>query len=442
MAESAILKDGLGFQQAAEKYPAFPRTVLRKLDTALRGVLISPAALDRARQEGAVYEPAPEEGAPPGKPSLRGAFFSDATLFRDIEVDEQAFARRIKQGSPYTLDLVEGKTWLVDGGVPVEQAFFSPLPSYYGKRTQRGTLLEKVVGAGPANCLNLNILSYCNSWKEHLPCKYCDYPPSFRSKGSFTKEGWLTQEGLDDIAEAVAMALQEVGHFTCMRIQSGSDPHGERPFENEVAQYVRVLETLQGVFGTPKVPARLVASAFPKDQSARVAKAGASGYEPHLEVWDPQAFEWVCPAKARYFGRDYWIQSAVDAVESFGRGNVCTQFVAGAELAGPHGLPTPEAALESTLEGAEYFAQRGVVPVSIVLWVGRGSIFFRDKQTAPPLEYYVRLAQGFRDIRRRHCLASDINDYRSCAVHPEADLGRLDAHRAVNGKPGEVPCPH
>jgi hypothetical protein len=100
LAESAILKDRLGFEQAAAKYPAFPRTVLRKLDTALRGVLISPSALDRARQEGAVYDPVPEKGATPVKPSLRGAFFSDATLFRDIEVDEQDFKRRIKQGAP------------------------------------------------------------------------------------------------------------------------------------------------------------------------------------------------------------------------------------------------------------------------------------------------------------------------------------------------------
>jgi hypothetical protein len=53
-------------------------------------------------------------------------------------------------------------------------------------------------------------------------------------------------------------------------------------------------------------------------------------------------------------------------------------------------------------------------------------VFYAQKQKSAPLEYYVRLAKGMREIRKKYKLAVDFNDYRRCAIHPDTDLARLD----------------
>ena len=50
-------------------------------------------------------------------------------------------------------------------------------------------------------------------------------------------------------------------------------------------------------------------------------------------------------------GRERWIQALEDAVDVFGKGNVMTAFVGGAELDGEGAFANPQEALESNLEG-------------------------------------------------------------------------------------------
>ena len=135
------------------------------------------------------------------------------------------------------------------------------------------------------------------------------------------------------------------------------------------------MRTLQRTFGTEKVYARVVANAFPREQLLRLKEAGAVTYEPHIEVWDEKLFEWICPGKAKYYGRQYWIDSALSAVEIFGRGNVCTQFVGGVELTQPNGFKTMDEGLKSTLEGVEFFARHGVAS-SFLSFGSWGAVYF------------------------------------------------------------------
>ncbi|MEK6651751.1 MAG: radical SAM protein, partial [Nitrospirota bacterium] len=122
----------------------------------------------------------------------------------------------------------------------------------------------------------------------------------------------------------------------------------------------------------------------------------------------------------------YWIDSALSAVEIFGRGNVCTQFVGGVELTQPNGFKTMDEGLKSTLEGVEFFARHGVASSFFILWVVGGSIFYAQEQKPAPLEYHVRLAKGVRDIQRRYKLSMDFNNYRCSSGRPDVDLARLD----------------
>lgn len=411
----------LSFKDVVKKYPDFPQIVIRKIDTALRGVTLTERALEMAKREAALYDVSSDLGIKGPKPIIGGALFRDGTFVLGLEsVSIQSPRKFVRRGSPYTLDVVDGKTWLLDGKKPVEEVDFVPIPAYYGKKTSRGTPMIKVVTSGPPDCLNITVFGYCHFWKEKLPCKYCSLVPCF------LRDSAHTQESLEDIYEAVNEALKEESRWTSIRLVAGSDPRGDSPYGKEVDEYIKVLNVLKRSFGTEKIYARLIASAFPKDQLLRLKEAGATSYEPHIEVWDKKLFERVCPGKAKYFGWKYWVDSAIAAVDVFGRGNVCSQLVAGAELAQPNGFKSIDKALKSSLEGVEFFAKHGLTTSFIALYVAQGCVFYARKQKPAPLEYYVRLAKGMRDIRKKYKLAVDFNDYRRCAIHPDTDLSRLD----------------
>lgn len=44
----------------------------------------------------------------------------------------------------------------------------------------------------------------------------------------------------------------------------------------------------------------------------------------------------------------------------------------------------------------------------------------------PPLEYYVRLAEGLHNIRKANGLYNTNDDYKHCGNHPDSELERGD----------------
>jgi len=411
----------LSFEKVAKAHPDFPRIIIRKMDTALRGVTMTVRALERAKEEGALYDAGADLGRDT-RPVLGGAVFRDGTVVLGLEELYLNFPDKIiRRGNPYTLDAVEGRVWLLDGREPVEEVFFVPVPEYLGRKTSRGTPMLKMATPRFPCSLFIRIYNYCHFWEGKTPCTYCSFVKQ--------KETVYTPESLQDLRETVEEALKEEGRWTVLFLSGGSDPRGSSPYQNTADEYVKALKMLQQCFGTEKVYARIVANAFPKDQLLRLKDAGAVTYEPHLEVWDEKLFKAICPGKEQYFGRQYWIDSALSAVEIFGRGNVCTQFVGGVELVPPLGFKTMEEGLRSTLEGVEFFARHGVASSFFMLWVVGGSILHAQGQQPPPLEYHVRLAKGVREIQRRYKLTMDFNNFRCSSGRPDVDLARLDYSR-------------
>ena len=105
-------------------------------------------------------------------------------------------------------------------------------------------------------------------------------------------------------------------------------------------------------------------------------------------------------------------------------------YVASANSESPRALvvtkidPATGEALASNLAGCEYFAERGVNCLFIVWRPHRRARL--GWQPMAPVDYYVRLAQGFHDIRRAHGLICLDDDYKMCGNHPCADLERMD----------------
>jgi len=228
-----------------------------------------------------------------------------------------------------------------------------------------------------------------------------------------------------DVIETVQEALKEEGRFSQFVVTGGANQHGDEPFDDEVNQYIYVLQAIGENFSTRRFPSQVISSAFSKKQLKRIYdETGILSYCPDIEVWNEKLFKWMCPGKEKFIGRDNWIKSMFDAVEIFGEGNVYTNFVAGCEMVQPQGFKTEDAALKSNLEGCEYLAKQGVAMMGLVWAPSPGTVIQKQKQ--PSLDYYVRLAKGLHDIRATYGLDVHSDDYKHCSNHADSDLCRID----------------
>ncbi|MBI5376591.1 MAG: radical SAM protein [Candidatus Schekmanbacteria bacterium] len=391
------MNNDLTYQEAVQKYPNFPRFIILKLDLYRRGTIYSDAVEK-------------EYGEFPGP-----------MILRDGTSVVTAPAKKTNKKDPYTVDFHNGSLGIFYHGEYVEEITFSPKPAFYGKKTSLGTPMEKIGMFRPQR-LDIWPYRFCHYWKGGYQCKFC-------SINVIAKNRLKMEQGMElhpkDISETVAEALKEPGRFSIITLTGGADYEGAEPFDSELNRYIKVLQAIGENFSSKRFPSQLVCCAMTKKQLKRLYdETGILSYCPDIEVWDREKFAWICPGKDKYVGWDNWVKSMIDAVELFGPGNVCTNIVAGCEMAEPHGFKTEDEALNSTLDGAEFLAKNGVAMLALVWSPSRGSAFYGQKQ--PSLEYYLRLAQGLHDIRAAYGVRVNTDDYKHCGNHGDSDLARLD----------------
>lgn len=291
---------------------------------------------------------------------------------------------------------------------------FTPRPALYDFETSAGTPADALADAR-AQKLILTAYRRCEFWREGKQCRFC---------ALFTRHGQDPEVPCDEIAEVVRAALAEPGRYSQLYISGGSDFDGEPPFSREVARYARALAAMGQTFSAP-FASQLMAPAYDADTLARLREAApVSSYSPNLEVWGADQFARLCPGKDAHVGYDEWLRRTVGAVDVFGRGNVYTQVVGGSELAGEGAVASVDDAVAKNVEACDWFAQRGVVCLSVIWRPHRRSVL--GWQPMPPIDYYVRLAHEMHAARARAGLAAFEDDYKACGNHPDADLERCD----------------
>ncbi|MGI9188724.1 MAG: radical SAM protein, partial [Longimicrobiaceae bacterium] len=113
-------------------------------------------------------------------------------------------------------------------------------------------------------------------------------------------------------------------------------------------------------------------------------------------------FRLISPGKERYVGREEWHRRILAARDIFGARNVIPNFVAGVEMARPHGFATVDEAIASTAEGLDWFMSRGVTP-RFTTWCPEPTTpLGRDNPEGAPLEYHVRLLEIYRETMDRY----------------------------------------
>jgi hypothetical protein len=94
----------------------------------------------------------------------------------------------------------------------------------------------------------------------------------------------------------------------------------------------------------------------------------------------------------------------VESTSVFGPEKVIPNFVAGVEMAQPDGYTDLFEAVESTRQGLEFFMSKSILP-RFTTWCPE-PLAALGIQQAPPLEYYVKLLQVWRDTMEKYGLPS------------------------------------
>ncbi|HEY7780043.1 MAG TPA: radical SAM protein [Ktedonobacterales bacterium] len=398
------------------RHPTLPREAVLKSDLLRTGIHFEPGALIRA---------AGGPGDPPARehqPKSYFIFSFDMVPQKQLDETEKWHAPeeialsggpfdlrrtivsvRLNPASPYRVAPRDGALWLHVGGDPIAAVALRDLPAYYRERLPDGRPVAEIAPTIEwGYLLYLTVFRVCQYFGAKEECQFCDINNNYRQQ---IQEG-RPYTGVKSVAD-VLTALERVAatddSSRAYTLTGGSVTSTLRG-QNEVEFYSQYVAAIEARFPGRWI-SKVVTQAWPVEDVRRLKDAGAQIYHPNYEVWDADLFPKICPGKARYIGRDEWIRRIVDAAEVFGPSHVIPNFVAGVEMARPHGFTAVEDAIRSTAEGLDFFMSRGITP-RFTTWCPEPMTPLGDANPeGAPLEYHLRLLETYRETLSRHHLA-------------------------------------
>lgn len=390
----------------AAEFPDIPIEAVVKEDCLRRGIAFDPKSLrvghayarksyfifsfDRAplaELDEDLREDTPEEIALTGGP----------WNFRQVIVSV-----RVNPESPYRVTVGEdGQLELTLEGEPIAGVSFAPTPPYYGKTTADGTpIIEVAPSIEWGYLLYLTVFRMCQYFGKEEECQFCDINRNFRQQKDLGRP-YHAVKPIDRLLDALQQVVDSGAEAKAYTLTGGSITSKVQG-QTEAEFYVQYAEAIEERFPGRWI-GKMVVQALPKDDVQRIKDAGIRIYHPNYEIWDKERFEKICPGKSRYVGRDTWISRILDAAQIFSPDRVIPNFVAGIEMASPHGFATEEEAWASTGEGLDYFMKQGVIP-RFTVWCPEPLSVLGAKSGPASLRYHVGLLKTWRDIHASHGL--------------------------------------
>jgi len=264
----------------------------------------------------------------------------------------------------------------------VTEVGLPPASRFYEQRTSSGLpYLGNAVLQG-VDFLSFQCLWPCDYAKAGYSCQFC------YSGGVFER---LARRGKPDpvipthrdIAEIVDYAVNREAAAGHLQLTGGSTLNPQA----ECHLIGAILGEIDHVVGLESIPGEvLVYTTPPADPRAidQVFDAGADRVACSLEVWDEALAEITTPGKWKFAGRRRYLECLEYVAGKYGPNRACSSFVVGLEPA------------ESFLEGAEYLAARGIVPIASI-WIPFGKPVMGNMKP-PGLDFYRQIKQGLARI--------------------------------------------
>jgi hypothetical protein len=327
----------------------------------------------------------------------------EEVLFRGGEYDLQPtiFNVRLNPTSPYKIDIFDGKLQLFCDDHPFAEVDFHPLPIFYNSTLSSGKKISEIAPVLEWGYLiYLTVYRLCQYWGKDEECQFCDINENYRQQKQAGNE-YTGVKKMPDILEALKIIKESDSVTKAITITGGSIT-GELLKMKEVDFYLQYAREIREHFDERWI-IKVVTEAFNSPDCKRLKEEGKVDiYHPNYEVWEETLFKKLCPGKERFVGRKEWIERIVQAGDIFGPENVIPNFVAGVEMAQPFGFSDLHDAIESTAEGLDFFMSRSIMP-RFTTWCPE-PLSFLKQQSAPPLEYYVKLLRVWRDIKEKYDL--------------------------------------
>ena len=309
---------------------------------------------------------------------------------------------RLNPASPYRVEAQEGEAVLRLEGEELAQVKFPPVPEYYTRALASG---KRVIEIAPTiewgYLVYLTVFRICQYWGDQEECQFCDINENYRQQ---TKAGrpYTGVKSVEEILEALEIIAATDSASRAYTITGGSVTSRLKG-QSEVEFYAAYAEAIEQRFPHRWI-GKMVAQALPPEEARRFKDAGIKIYHPNYEVWDARLFRQFCPGKDRYVGREEWMRRILQAAEIFGPACVIPNFVAGIEMARPHGFERVEDAIRSTAEGLQFFMSRGVSP-RFTTWCPEPlTTLGKANPDGAPLEYHCRLLETWRDTHAHYGL--------------------------------------
>ncbi len=313
---------------------------------------------------------------------------------------------RLNPASPYRVELdpgVASKLVLTQDKKILAEVNLAPTPAYYENKLPGG---KPVIDIAPTiewgYLIYLTAFRLCQYWGDKEECQFCDINHNYRQQ---KKEGrsYTGVKSLAEVIDALDIINQnDNGHTRAYTVTGGAiltDLQGM----NEAEFYAQYAEVIENKFPKRWI-GKAVVQALPVDQVRTLKRAGYEIYHPNYEVWEEKLFNEICPGKARYVGHKEWMKRIVDASEIFGPDKVIPNFVAGIEMAKPHGYTNSDDAVASTTAGLEYFMSRGIIPRFTVWCLEPNTVLSRLNTEAVPLDYHLKLLESYRATHQKYKL--------------------------------------
>ena len=239
--------------------------------------------------------------------------------------------------SPYRLVSVGDELDLYRDGQQLVRAELYPRPAFYDLRSPDGTPFEKMALVHGRDCLGSTVYQDCRYRTTGMACAFCGI-------GLSLSGGRTILDKAPDVLAEVARQARLRDHVRHVTLTSGARQTAAETF----AHLARCSAAIKAASGLPiHVQVSPVADFGLLEQ---LRDAGVDTLGMHIETWDEQVRQRICPGKGR-IAPDVYLENWQRAVALFGRGQVSTFLLAGLG-------ETPE----SLVAGAAHAAAQGVFP--------------------------------------------------------------------------------
>jgi hypothetical protein len=259
--------------------------------------------------------------------------------------------------------------------------FLEPTDFYHQKTSSGMPFLGNAVLQGN-DWVSFPLLWRCDFGMINEPCQYC-FPAGEIASMSPEKKRHLRYPTPEDVAEMVEYAIIQEKCATSVQITGGS-LFNDRA---EVDIIKNILRAIDERVGMENIPGEVVVYITPTKKPETVDEifaAGADRVSASFEIWNEELAAKIMPAKMRITGRQRHADCLNYIASTYGKNKACSNFIIGLEP------------LESVLEGAEYCASRGIVPIAST-WIPFGRPV-EDSMRGPELSYYQAFKTGLARI--------------------------------------------